>query len=388
MNFMRTALLLAAMTGLFLAVGYLLAGEGGLLIAFFIALAMNAWAYWNSDKAVLRMHHARLVTKAEAPGLVGLVEQLARRAELPMPKVFILETDQPNAFATGRNPENSAVAVTRGLLDNCDSEELAGVIAHELAHIKHRDTLTMTITATLAGAIGFLSQFAFFFGMGRDNRNPLGLIGTLAIMILAPLAAMLVQMAISRTREYVGGPHGRRDLRPADVAGPGAAEDRAAGARRGQPPGRAQPGLGASVHHQPAAHGRGRQSVPHPPADRRAGAPPAAAGGRRWPGRRPRPLGLRLGCAGRDPEDVTRMSKATYPLKLPVSIKEAAARLAKEDGVSLNQWIASAVAEKVGTVQTAALFLKQRAGTAKPEDLLPLLRDAPDVPAEPDDVLK
>jgi heat shock protein HtpX len=202
MSFMRTALLLAAMTGLFLAVGYLLAGEGGLLIAFLVALAMNAWAYWNSDKAVLRMHHARLVTKAEAPALVGLVEQLARRAELPMPKVFILETDQPNAFATGRNPENSAVAVTRGLMRSCDSEELAGVIAHELAHIKHRDTLLMTITATLAGAIGFLSQFAFFFGMGRDNRNPLGLIGTLLTMILAPLAAMLVQMAISRTREY------------------------------------------------------------------------------------------------------------------------------------------------------------------------------------------
>jgi heat shock protein HtpX len=202
MNFVRTALLLAGMTALFLAVGYLLAGEGGLLIAFAIALAMNAWAYWNSDKAVLRMHHARLVTEAEAPGLVGLVEQLARRAELPMPKVFILETDQPNAFATGRNPDNAAVAVTRGLMRNCDSEELSGVIAHELAHIKHRDTLTMTITATLAGAIGFLSQFAFFFGMGRGNRNPLGLIGTLAIMILAPLAAMVVQMAISRTREF------------------------------------------------------------------------------------------------------------------------------------------------------------------------------------------
>jgi heat shock protein HtpX len=202
MNIMRTALLLAAMTGLFLAVGYLLGGQGGLLIAFLIALAMNGWAYWNSDKAVLRMHHARQVSRAEAPGLVGLVEQLARRAELPMPKVFILETDQPNAFATGRNPENAAVAVTRGLMRQCDSEELAGVIAHELAHIKHHDTLTMTVTATLAGAIGFLSQFAFFFGMGRDNRNPLGLIGTLAIMILAPLAAMLVQMAISRTREY------------------------------------------------------------------------------------------------------------------------------------------------------------------------------------------
>ncbi len=203
MNFARTALLLAAMTGLFLAVGYLLAGEGGLMIAFLIALAMNGWAYWNSDQMVLRMHQARPVTRAEAPDLVGLVEQLARRAGLPMPKVYLLETSQPNAFATGRNPENAAVAVTRGLLQACDSEELAGVLAHELGHVKNRDTLTMTITATLAGAIGFLAQFAFFFGMGRGNRNnPLGVVGTLLIMILAPLAAMLVQMAISRTREY------------------------------------------------------------------------------------------------------------------------------------------------------------------------------------------
>ena len=202
MNMMRTALLLAAMTALFLAVGYLIAGEGGALIAFAIALAMNGWAYWNSDKMVLRMHNARPVTRGSAPELVGLVEQLARRADLPMPAVYLLETEQPNAFATGRNPDNSAVAVTRGLIQSCDSEELAGVIAHELGHIKNRDTLTMTITATLAGAIGFLSQFAFFFGMGRDSRNPLGMVGTLLIMILAPLAAMLVQMAISRTREY------------------------------------------------------------------------------------------------------------------------------------------------------------------------------------------
>jgi heat shock protein HtpX len=202
MNMMRTALLLAAMTALFLVVGYLIAGEGGALIAFVIALAMNGWAYWNSDKAVLRMHHAQPVTRASAPDLVGLVEELARRAELPMPAVYVLETDQPNAFATGRNPENSAVAVTRGLIQSCDAEELAGVIAHELGHIKNRDTLIMTITATLAGAIGFLSQFAFFLGGGRDNRNPLGAVGMLLVMILAPLAAMLVQMAISRTREY------------------------------------------------------------------------------------------------------------------------------------------------------------------------------------------
>jgi heat shock protein HtpX len=202
MNIMRTALLLAAMTALFLGVGYLIAGQTGAIVAFLIALAMNGFAYWNSDKMVLRMHNARPVTQADAPGLMGLVAQLARRADLPMPKVYIIETEQPNAFATGRNPSNSAVAVTRGLMRSCDSEELAGVIAHELAHVKHRDTLIMTMTATLAGAIGFLSQFALFFGMGRDNRNPLGLIGTLAIMILAPLAAMLVQMAISRTREY------------------------------------------------------------------------------------------------------------------------------------------------------------------------------------------
>jgi heat shock protein HtpX len=202
MNMMRTALLLAAMTALFLVVGYLIAGEGGALIAFVLALAMNGWAYWNSDKMVLRMHNARPVTRASAPDLVGLVEQLARRAELPMPAVYVLESNQPNAFATGRNPENSAVAVTRGLIQACDSEELAGVIAHELAHIKNRDTLIMTITATLAGAIGFLSQFAFFFGGGRDDRNPLGMISMLLVMILAPLAAMLVQTAISRTREY------------------------------------------------------------------------------------------------------------------------------------------------------------------------------------------
>ena len=200
MNFARTALLLAAMTALFLAVGYLIAGESGALIAFFIALAMNGWAYWNSDKTVLRMHQARPVTRASAPELVGMVEQLARNAGLPMPAVYLLETDQPNAFATGRNPQNSAVAVTRGLVQSCDPEELAGVIAHELGHIKNRDTLTMTITATLAGAIGFLAQFAFFFG--RDNRNPLGALGTILVMIFAPLAAMLVQMAISRTREY------------------------------------------------------------------------------------------------------------------------------------------------------------------------------------------
>lgn len=171
-----------------------------MLIAFVIAIGMNGFAYWNSDKLVLKMHGARLVTESEAPTLVRVVHDLSERAGLPIPKVYIMENAQPNAFATGRNPENAAVAATTGLLALLTAEELAGVMAHELAHIKNRDTLTMTITATLAGAISMLANFALFFGGNRNSSG--GIIGTLAIMILAPLAAMLVQMAISRTREY------------------------------------------------------------------------------------------------------------------------------------------------------------------------------------------
>ncbi len=200
MNIMRTALLLAAMTGLFLTVGYLLGGEMGLIIALGVAAATNVFAYWNSDKMVLRMHNARQVDAASAPQLYGMVKDLAAKAELPMPKVYLIEQDQPNAFATGRNPENAAVAATTGLMRLLSREELAGVMAHELAHVKNRDTLLMTITATIAGAIGMLGNFAFFFGRGRDN--PLGIVGVLLVMILAPIGAMLVQMAISRTREY------------------------------------------------------------------------------------------------------------------------------------------------------------------------------------------
>ena len=196
----RTFMLLAAMTALFLGAGFLLGGEGGLIIAFVVAIGMNVFAYWNSDKMVLRMHNARPVDDRSAPELVGIVRQLASRAGLPMPKVYVIETDQPNAFATGRNPENAAVAATTGLLRRLSSEEVAGVMAHELAHVKNRDTLIMTITATLAGALSMLANFAIFFGGSRNN--PLGLIGTLLMMVLAPLAAMLVQMAISRTREY------------------------------------------------------------------------------------------------------------------------------------------------------------------------------------------
>ena len=200
MNLVRTAMLLAFMTALFMAIGYLIGGSGGMLIALAIAAAMNMFSYWNADKMVLRMHHAIEVDARSAPEYYGIVRQLAERADLPMPKVYLIKNDQPNAFATGRNPSNAAVAATTGLLARLSHEEVAGVMSHELAHVKHRDTLTMTITATLAGAIAMLGNFALFFRGGRDN--PLGMIGALLAMFLAPVAAAMVQMAISRTREY------------------------------------------------------------------------------------------------------------------------------------------------------------------------------------------
>ncbi|MDZ4738144.1 MAG: zinc metalloprotease HtpX [Rhodospirillaceae bacterium] len=200
MGYFRTALLLAAMTGLFLAVGWMIGGQTGMAIAFVFACGLNLFAYWNSDKLLLRMYGAREVLPATAPNLHALVAELAQRAELPMPRVYLIENKQPNAFATGRNPANAAVAVTTGLMALLDENEIAGVVAHELAHVKSRDTLVMTITATLAGAIGMLANFAFFFGGNRNN--PLGVVGLILMMILAPLAAMLVQLAISRSREY------------------------------------------------------------------------------------------------------------------------------------------------------------------------------------------
>jgi len=204
MNFLRTAVLLAALTALFMAVGFMIGGEMGMVIALVLAAGLNLFAWWNSGDMVLRMYKARQVDAASAPQLHGIVAQLAERAELPMPRVFIVDNPQPNAFATGRNPENAAVAATTGLLRNLSAEEVAGVMAHELAHVKNRDTLTMTITATIAGAIGMLANFGLFFGaFGAGNRNnPLGIVGVLLVALLAPMAAMFVQMAISRSREY------------------------------------------------------------------------------------------------------------------------------------------------------------------------------------------
>ena len=203
MNYARTALLLAAMTAILLTAGYLIGGQGGLIIALVVAFAMNAFSFWNADKIVLRMYRAKEVDSRSAPEFHGLVAELAARAALPMPKVYLIESDQPNAFATGRSPDKAAVAATTGLLRRLNRNEIAGVMAHELSHVKNRDTLTMTVTATIAGAIGMLANFALFFGMfGRNGNNPLGFVGTLLVAMLAPVAAMLVQMAISRTREY------------------------------------------------------------------------------------------------------------------------------------------------------------------------------------------
>jgi heat shock protein HtpX len=212
MNILRTAILLAGLTALFMGVGYLIGGQSGALIALVVAAGINLFSYWNSDRLVLSMHGAQEVDARAAPDLYRLVQDLSQRAGLPMPRVYLMDNPQPNAFATGRDPDHAAVAVTTGLLNTLSREEIAGVLAHELAHVRNRDTLTMTITAMIAGAISMLAQFGMFFGGNSSSSNSSssnssssssgGLIGTLAMVILAPVAAMLVQMAISRTREY------------------------------------------------------------------------------------------------------------------------------------------------------------------------------------------
>lgn len=204
MNYAKTALLLAAMTALFMGLGYLFGGTGGMLIALVVATGMNLFSYWNADSMVLSMHGAVEVDEQTAPEFVRMVAELAARADLPMPRVYLIEEDQPNAFATGRDPQHAAVAATTGILRILSRDELAGVMAHELAHIKNRDTLIMTITATIAGAISMIANFGMFFGgsSDRDNPNRLGFVGVLLATLVAPFAAMIVQMAISRTREY------------------------------------------------------------------------------------------------------------------------------------------------------------------------------------------
>jgi heat shock protein HtpX len=216
MNIMRTGLLLAGMTALFLAIGYLLGGQTGMLIALVVSVGMNFFSYWNSDKMVLRMYGAHEVDERSSPEYYGLVRELAQRAGLPMPRVYVMDSPQPNAFATGRNPSHAAVCASTGLLQALNRDELAGVMAHELAHIKNHDTLTMTIAASIGGAISMLAQymqFGMMFGGHRDDRSGVGVIGSLVAILVAPLAAMLVQMAISRSREYSA------DRMGADISG-------------------------------------------------------------------------------------------------------------------------------------------------------------------------
>jgi len=224
-NTMKTALLLAALTALFMVAGQALGGQGGMLLALFLAVAMNFFAYWFSDKLALKMGGARELSPAEAPDLHRLVAGLAGKAGLPMPRVYIMDSETPNAFATGRNPEHAAVAVTAGLLRILSREELEGVLAHELAHIKNRDILISSIAAVMAGAISSLASMAQWgmllgAGRGRDDEDSGGLVGALVMMIVAPIAAMLIQMAISRSREYLADQTGAEICgHPASLAG-------------------------------------------------------------------------------------------------------------------------------------------------------------------------
>jgi heat shock protein HtpX len=201
-NLLKTAVLMAAITALFMAIGAVIWGQSGMMIALGIAVGMNFFSYWYSDKLVLRMYNAQEVDDTSAPRFVAMVRELAQAAQLPMPRVYVIEEDAPNAFATGRNPQHAAVAATTGIMRVLSDAELRGVMAHELAHVKHRDILISTISATMAGAISMLANFAMFFGGRDDEGRPANPIAGLLVMLLAPLAASLIQMAISRAREF------------------------------------------------------------------------------------------------------------------------------------------------------------------------------------------
>src|SRR5215510_1599714 len=210
MNRIKTVVLLAALTALFLFIGQAIGGQGGLIIALLIAGVMNFASYWFSDKIVLRMYNAQEVSQADSPELYGIIANLAQRENIPMPRVYIIPEETPNAFATGRNPQHAAVAVTAGLMRMLDRRELAGVIGHELSHVMNRDTLIMTVAAALAGALGYLAQFAFFFGGRSDDDEAPNPIVVIVGMLIAMIAAPLIQMAISRSREYQADESGAR----------------------------------------------------------------------------------------------------------------------------------------------------------------------------------
>lgn len=201
-NWLKTSILMAGIMALFGAIGAMIGGTGGMLLALLLGGAMNVFSYWFSDKMVLRMYNAQEVDEANSPYLYNMVKELAQRADLPMPRVYIIDEAQPNAFATGRNPDNAAVAATTGIIQMLSQRELRGVMAHELAHVKHRDILISTISATMAGAISMLANFAMFFGGRDENGRPANPLAGILVAILAPLAASLIQMAISRAREF------------------------------------------------------------------------------------------------------------------------------------------------------------------------------------------
>ena len=275
-NWLKTTILMAGIVALFGVVGAAIGGANGMLLALVLAGAMNIFAYWFSDKMVLRMYNAREVDAASAPQFYGLVQELAQRAGLPMPRVYLIDEAQPNAFATGRNPDHAAVAATTGILQLLSARELRGVMAHELAHVKHRDILTSTIAATVAGAISSIAQFGFLFGGRNDGERSNPIVG-LIVMILAPIAAMLIQMAISRAR-IRGRPRRRGHQRRSQRARGRPGKD---GALRQGPAacgGRRASGDGADDDHQ-SAHGRRHaEPVQHPPRDGDAHRAPARDG--------------------------------------------------------------------------------------------------------------
>jgi heat shock protein HtpX len=270
-NTLKTGFLLAVLTVLFVAIGSYVGGQGGMVMAFAFAVLMNAGAYWFSDKIVLKMYRAQEVSEAEAPQLHAMVHRLATAASVPMPKVYIIPTDSPNAFATGRNPQHAAVAVTQGIMNILTPDELEGVLAHEIGHVKNRDILIGTIAATLAGAIMMLARFAqfaaIFGGGGRDRDEGGGALGLLAMAILAPIGAMLVQMAVSRSREYLADASGARFCgRPESLA---RALEKIAGASR-RVPLKASPATAHMFILSPLS-GKGMMSLfsTHPPVEKR-----------------------------------------------------------------------------------------------------------------------
>ena len=280
MNQLKTMMLLAAMTALFMGLGYTLGGSGGAVLALLFAAGMNLFTFWNADKIVLRMHNAREVDARSAPEFHQIVERLARRAALPMPKVYLVDSPHPNAFATGRNPENAAVAATTGLLAILNRDEVEGVMAHELAHVRNRDTLVMTMTATIAGAISALANFGLFFRGGSDNRG--NMLAMILAVIVAPFAAMLVQLAISRTREY-GADRGAAEISGKPLALASALAKLHEGAKRIPNPVSLRNPAAASLYIVPSGTGRDSLFSTHPDTGNRIAELQAMAGGGEWP---------------------------------------------------------------------------------------------------------